>query len=180
MAEMSLKEKAALGWAAVVLAALALAGMWFTTFGPAWSRAAKAWKAEQDTDARQKTLISQKSMWEDAYREEVLKVPEVANADTRWSEVIAELAKKNGISISSNLADPKTESYDTMTKMDVETTWTGDFAALVRFLYDLENSGAGKFDVKRLSFSTERRTAGRLSGKITLTSIYREPGAAGE
>lgn len=173
MAELSLKEKSIAGVALVAILAVALVMSWFFVFSQSWRRAKNAFENERNTDASQKALIAKKGELENDYREEVLKVPAVANADTRCQELIVDLARKNRISVSSNQADTKVEDFDSMKRMDVDITWSGTFDALVRFLYDLETSDVGKFDVKKLNFTADRKNQGRISGKMTLTSIYR-------
>ncbi|MCR5413286.1 MAG: type II secretion system protein M [Kiritimatiellae bacterium] len=175
MAEMSYKEKAVSGVAFTVLLALLLVAMWFMHFSKSWKSAKAGYDREIEEDRREKLLISQKETLEENYRKEVLKIPEIANADTRCQEVIVDLAHKHGITVKDNNPQP-IDDFDSMKRMNVKISWTGTFEALVSFLYELETSDVGKFDVSELTFSAnEKKNPGQLSGSMTLTSIYRMP-----
>ena len=54
----------------------------------------------------------------------------------------------------------------------VDVKWTGAVESLVKFMYALENTEKGKFDVKSLSFSSGKRK-GFMSGSMTLICIFK-------
>ena len=64
------------------------------------------------------------------------------------------------------------ESIGNMDEVNLDVKWTGALESLVKFIYELENSDAGKFDVSALNFSPGKRQ-GYLGGSMTLKCIFK-------
>lgn len=174
MNEMSLKEKAALS-VVVMLALYAFAVvLWFVNCRAAWDKAAKAYNREKSNYARECKLIGERQFWADEYENEKSQMPTFGysqTTDTTWLQKMDELAEKNHIAISQRQGGKEVEKGD-VHELPIEVkNWEGALESLVRFLYELDNSADGMFDVSNLVFKPGAKK-GYLKGSFTLTCAY--------
>lgn len=175
MAVRSLKEKAVLGALGMAaLYALAVA-VWFMSASGAWASAKKKHDSAVKRIAREDRMIAEKDKWDQAYRDEVLQIRELdsgQNPDTFLYGLVQDIAGRNHITVSSQKTN-KEGVADEMKRMTVDIEWTGALESLVKFLYELETTDEGKFDVEAINFNPYTKRPGFLTGKMTLTCIYR-------
>ncbi len=175
MADMSLKEKALLGGIAVVGLYAFTAVLWFTTFSRSFKSARSQNEQAKADILRDKKIIGEKDLWEEAYLEALREIPEVPDgkrADAHMMEIVRRIAKAHNIVFSSEKSSRETVA-DEMNRLTIELDWTGAFETLVGFLHELETTDKGKFDVSAINFSPLSKRPGYLSGKMTLTCIFR-------
>ncbi len=173
MVSKALKEKAvfiALGVA--VLYALTI-GWWFLGSKDRVA-AKKRYDNAKATVLREKRTISEQHIWNERYDQEAALIPVVGEgqgADTVWMRVIGDLAASNHVFVSELKPGEEVLTGD-MQETSVDIKWTGAVESLVKFMYELENTDKGKFDVNSLSFSPGKRQ-GFMSGTMTLTCIFK-------
>lgn len=174
MAAKTLREKAvlaALGAGAVY----ALTALWgFTSCAKSWESSAKKEKRAFEIYERERNMISQRAEWDELYAEEASQIPVVEgaqSADTIWMGVMDGIATANNIFITERKPGREEESGD-MQQTTVDIRWTGAVESLVKFMYDLENTDKGKFDVQSLSFSPGKKK-GYMGGTMTLVCIFK-------
>ena len=172
---MSLKEKALLGGAAMFMLYAMTAVLWFTVFKKSAKGDLKAYaKAceNRDADAR---LIGEKDAWEEKYRTALGTIPEIPEgrrADVHMMSIVRPIAQRNNIRFTGEKSSDESVA-DEMNRLTIELDWTGAYETLVRFMYELESTDRGQFDVTAINFSPEKKNRGYLSGKMTLTCIFR-------
>lgn len=171
---MSLREKAVLaGLGVFVLYALTV--VYFIFAGRAqWTAAAKKYNDAKAKYERERRVISERALWDRRYEEEASLIPVVDDgkgADTAWMRVIGDIASTNFLFVSTLKASGEREMED-MKQTTVDMTWNGAFESLVKFMWEIENTDRGKFDIQSLSFS-QGKAKGYLSGNMTLNCIFK-------
>ncbi|MCQ2368700.1 MAG: hypothetical protein MJ109_06810 [Kiritimatiellae bacterium] len=174
MNTMSLKEKAAMAILAMVAAyALAIA-TWFMYSEAAWKKSSKLYHKAVETYEKETKLISERRKWTDAYEEEKARMPMFEtgkSTDTTWLAKMDSLAEKHHIFISQRQGGKEIEAGDVM-ELPIEVkNWEGALESLVHFMYELENSEEGMFDIRQISFKPSNKK-GYLKGTFTLTCAY--------
>lgn len=176
MGSMSLKEKAVLAGLAVVIVYALTIGWWFLgSSGRAAEK--KKWHNARAQVQKERTTISERGLWEERYEEEASRIPVIASdqgADTVWMRAIEDIAASNHVFVS-EFKPGKEDSEDwsgDMQKISVDIKWTAAVESLVKFMYELQNSDQGKFDVQYLSF-TQGKRQGFVSGNMTLVCIFK-------
>ena len=173
MVSKSLKEKAVFSALGILVLYAGTIGWWFLA-SSSRSKAVKRYEDQRAVVMREKKMISEKKLWEERYEEEASLVPlldEAQSADTVWMRVIGDIASMNNVFISD--IKPGTEEIaGDMLETSVDIKWTGAVESLVKFMYALENTDKGKFDVQSLSFSSGKRK-GFMSGSMTLVCIFK-------
>ena len=169
----SMREKAVLAIVATVLAyALVFAwGLWRGR--DAWDQSHAKFLKLRERCERETAEIARRGEWTAAYNEEVAKIPRLeagAGSDTAWMGMVDGIAKENAVFITDRRPGKEEEAGELLSQT-VEIRWSAALSSLVKFLYDLENSESGKFDVQAINFSPDRRP-GYLTGNMTLTCIY--------
>ena len=171
----SVKEKAVMaGLGVAALYALA-AGFWFVKGRYSWEDARKTLARTEANLQKERRTISERAMWDGLYNEEASRIPVVEagqSADTVWMGVMDEIAADTSIFITERKPG-KVEDAGDMKQTTVDIRWSGAFESLVKFLYELENTDKGKFDVQSLSFSPGKRK-GYLGGNMTLVCVFKE------
>lgn len=169
----SMREKAVLAIAAVtvVYAATLAFGLWRGR--ESWDQARAKYLKLRARCEREAAEIARGGEWDAAYDGEVAKIPRLdagAGSDTAWMGMVDGIAKENAVFITERRPGKEEEVGDLLSQT-VEIRWSAALSSLVKFLYDLENSEDGKFDVQAINFSPDRRP-GYLTGSMTLTCIY--------
>lgn len=176
MAAMSLKEKAVLAVSGILLLYIFTVAWWFLQADDR-STEKKKFNSARERVLREQKTISERSYWNDLYEQEASSIPVLdveQGADTVWMRTIEDIAKSNYVTISE--FKPGKEDVEEwsgeMQKISVDIKWKGAVESLVKFLYELQNSEQGKFDVQSLNFS-QTRDQGFMSGSMTLICIYK-------
>ena len=120
-------------------------------------------------------MIGERELWDERYEAEASQIPVVEEgqgSDTVWMRIVGDVAKKNNVFVSDIKAGRRMESIGNMDEVNLDVKWTGALESLVKFIYELENSDAGKFDVSSLNFSPGKRQ-GYLGGSMTLKCIFK-------
>lgn len=178
MGAMSLKEKAVLAIVGVAVVYIATIGWWI--LGSSGRDAAKSRLEKEISKVKdEKKTISERNHWEALYEEEASFIPVIAEdqgSDTVWMSTIGDIAQTNNVSIT-ELRPGKEDSEDwgDMKKTTVDIKWVGAVESLVKFMYELENTDKGKFDVQSLNFSQRSRSPGFMSGNMTIVCIFKRP-----
>jgi len=171
---MSLREKAVFAGLGV-FALYALTVAYFFLAGRAqWTAAADKYERAKATCERERKVISERSLWDQRYEEEASRIPVVDDgkgADTAWMRVIGDMASSNFLFTSTLKAAGETD-MDDMKQTTVDIAWSGAFESLVKFMWEIENTDKGKFDITFLSFS-QGKAKGYLSGNMTLNCIFK-------
>lgn len=171
---MSLKERAIVAFLAILAAYAFAIVAWFFYSEAAWTKSARMHKKAVDKFREEVALISQKDMWTDAYKVEKARMPafEFGEAtDTKWISKLCIIAEKNHIVIS-NLQGGKEIKAGDVLELPIEVkNWEGSLEALVKFMYELENTEEGMFDIKQINIRPSNKK-GYLKGSFVLTCAY--------
>lgn len=177
MSASTVREKAAAAIVVTIVLYVAAAAMWFfalTDPQSGWNRSRRAYDAACKTYERQRKLISERARWTEAYDEERARMPMFEagrDTDTTWMRRVSEAAERCHIVLSSVKVGKETSSGD-VKEVSVEVGgWEGALESLVKFMYDLENSGEGMFDIRHLSVAPSQKQ-GYLKGAFTVTCAY--------
>lgn len=173
--EITLKQKAALAVLAAVTMYLACIGLWFLRQENEWKKAARRYDDAKKTYLKECALVDEKEKWQAHYDSEASQIPAIAvgqGADTAWLRITDNIAASNHVFISTSSQSPETDAGDNMRKIVITAKWDAALESLVNYLYELENSGEGKFDVESLTLLPNNRKKGYLSGNISITCVY--------
>ena len=170
----SLREKAVMAIAGVVLLYVIAVIVWFVSSESAWKKAAKNYAKAKETYLRETRLIGEKRKWEEAYEAEKAQMPMFESGkatETTWRRKLDELAAKHLVLISSAQAGKEIEAGDVL-ELPIEVrSWEGSLQALVRLMHELENTEEGMFDITQISFKPSSKK-GYLRGSFTLNCAY--------
>lgn len=170
----SLREKAAMAVVGVVVLYAIAVAIWFTTSESAWRKAAKAYERESQRYEKEEKLIAQQRKWNELYESEKAAMPTFETGmatDTTWLRKVEELAKTNRVMITQIDSGDEVEAGDVL-ELPIEVrNFEGSLEALVRFMYDLESSKEGMFDVGEMSIKPSNKK-GYLKGAFSLTCAY--------
>ena len=167
MNAMTLKQKAVFAVLAVVGLYAVAALTWFLSAEAAWKKAARRYEQAKATYAKEERLIADKAKWDAAYEAEKAAMPTFA----AWLQKMGEVANRNLIQISQRGTQKEKLEIDDVTVLPIDASWEGSLEALVKFLYELENSKEGLFDVAELDFKPSAKK-GYLRGTFTLNCAY--------
>ena len=174
-ASISLKEKAILATLLVIFLYGALAVFWFLFQEKAWRRASLDYEKKVEKYNREVKLISQKSKYAAEYDEEKSRMPmfsiEAHNTDTTWLRKMDDFAAKYNVIIAQTDIGPEEAAGDVLERTITVRNFEGSLEALVKFMYELENSEIGMFDMKSLNLKPSQKK-GYLKGSFTITCAY--------
>ena len=160
--------------AAITLAAL-LIGITFLTATPVlddWKRIEVQIEEAQRRLQEDKSLIEQRSQWEERFVKLSKLMPEFSveeKMDTHWLSVMDQIAAKNGVIITKRQLGERKQMGD-IQELSIEVReWEGTLDALVHFLFDLQNLGA-KHDIKTLYVKPLQ--ASKLRCRFTLNCAF--------
>ena len=176
MARMSLKEKAILTGVGILILYIVTVAFWFLRSNSRML-AKKKLKNEELKVLREKKEIGRQAEWEELYEEAVGDIPVIENgksADTEWMRIIGDIAKDNNIKIDDikEVRDDAEPSSEMQCKV-FDVAWTGAVESIVKFLYTLQNTKVGLFDVKTLNFSPIVKQQGFMKGKMTIICMFK-------
>jgi hypothetical protein len=172
---MTLREKALASAIGSVLLYAALAGYWFVGGEKAWKKAYKAYTKSKNTFVEEEKLIAEKSRWDDEYAAERSQMPSFDNGSSTvstWIDQLDLLVKKHHIFVRELKPGKEIDAGEVM-ELSIEVPrWEGSLEALVRFMYELETTKEGMFDIRSLNFRPNNSKKGYLTGNFTLTCAY--------
>ncbi len=172
---MSLKEKAVFSTLVVVALYAIAVVLWFTMQESAWKRAAKDYARQVKKYSDEERLIGEKGKWSDAYETEKSRMPtfeaEATDTDTTWMEKMDGFAAKYHVVIRDTDIGEEVEAGDVLERTITVKSFEGSLDSLVKFLYELENSEKGMFDMKSLNLKPSSKK-GYLKGNFTITCAY--------
>lgn len=174
MNSMSLRQKAVFASLAVVALYAGAVAFWFLSAEGSWRKAARRYEKAKETYEKEERLIAEKDRWDAAYEEEKANMPTFASGkatDTTWLQKTGAIAATNLVQISQRGAKKESLEIDDVTVMPIDMTWEASLEALVKFLYALENSDEGLFDVASLSVRPGQKK-GYLRGSFTINCAY--------
>lgn len=173
--QMSLKEKAVFATLGVVLLYAFAVVLWFTMQQSAWKRAAMDYRKKENRYLSEEKLISRKNTWIQAYEDEKSRMPmfsaEALDTDTTWLRKMEYFAEKYNVVISQTESGAETAAGDVLEREITVRNFEGSLESLVRFMYELENSETGMFDMKSLNLKPSAKK-GYLKGSFTITCAY--------
>ncbi len=170
----SLKEKALMAVLGTVLLYGAAAASWFFYAQDAWKKSARAYGKAKETYLKERKLISERGKWATAYEDEKSNIPTFESGkatDTTWLGIMDKIALESKILITHRQPGKEVDAGEVL-ELPIEVrNWEGSLEALVRFMYELENTDQGMFDLKNLNFKPSSKK-GYLRGSFTLTCAY--------
>lgn len=176
MAKMSLKEKAILSGVAILVLYFATIAFWFLRSNSRMM-AKKKLRNEELKVLREKREIGRQKELEEQYEDAVASIPVIEkgkSADTEWMRIIGDIANENNIKIDDiREVHDNTEVSSEMQCKIFEVAWTGAVESIVKFLYTLQNTKVGLFDVKTLNFSPIVKQQGFMKGKMTIICMFK-------
>lgn len=173
MAMRSVHDQIVLSIVATVIAFGVAVGLWFMRQSQEWKKAERHYRQACAKLESENKLISEKKLWDARFDEEsaaIRTVDEGKQSDTIWLPIIDRLAAENYVFVSSSQVQKEVEAGD-MKQIGIEVHWDAAFESLVKFLYALETTDEGKFDVESINFSTTRKQ-GYLKGSLVLTCVF--------
>ena len=172
---MSLKEKAVFSSLFVVALYVVAVVLWFTMQESAWKRAAKDYARQVKKYADEERLIGERNKWADAYETEKSRMPtfdmEAYDTDTTWIRKMDDFAAKYHVVIAQTDIGDEVEAGDVLERTITVKNFEGSLESLVKFMYELENSDKGMFDMKSLNLKPSSKR-GYLKGSFTITCAY--------
>ena len=175
MNNMSLREKAVLAVIGTILLYGLAVVLWFTMQESAWKRAAKDYARQVKKYADEEKLIGEKNKWTDAYEMEKSRMPtfdaEAFDTDTTWMRKMDDFAAKYHVVIAQTEIGDEVEAGDVLERTITVRNFEGSLESLVKFMYELENSEKGMFDMKSLNLKPSSKK-GYLKGNFTITCAY--------
>lgn len=171
---MSLKEKAVLAVIGVIFLYGAAAVLWFVSQKEAWRKATRAYELACTNYAKECKLISEKKHWTDMYEDEKSLMPMFAfgkDVDTQWLQKTDEIAARNFIQIASRQNGKEVSAGEVLELPITGNGWEGSLDSLVKFMYELETTSEGMFDISAINFKPGSKK-GFLKGNFTLTCAY--------
>ena len=174
MSEISLKQKAVLASLAVAALYVGAVLFWFLSAESAWKKSARKYEQAKATYQKECRLIAERDRIDEDYEKEKAAMPTFAagkSTDTTWLQKTGEIAAKNLVQISQRGTQKEKMEIDDVTVLPIDASWEASLEAIVKFMYELENSGEGLFDVAELNFKPSQRR-GYLRGSFTVNCAY--------
>lgn len=178
LAGMSRRDRAVLA-AAGVLMLYGLAAFLFFGMGrrDAWTKAQKGYERAAARLAGERALVADRDAWRDRLEAIQLQMPTIAEdelAATRWKRVVEKIAAAHSFHILGYGAtsDGREEDLGEVWELALDIQYRSSLARLVEFLYALDTSEEGLFDVRQIEIATKK--PGELTGKFTLTCAYKK------
>lgn len=174
---MTLKEKAIVAVMVVVFMYAAAVALWFVRQDDEWTKSRREYATARAKYENECALIARKASLYEDYENEKTRMPTFAAGkatETVWLQKMGETAERNYIQIAARNSGKEIVAGDVTELPVTGKSWEGSLESLVKFLYDLETSTDGMFDVSTISISPSK--GGFLTGSFTLTCAYmREP-----
>ncbi len=170
----SLREKAVMAVIVVALLYAAAVAYWFLAAESSWKKAAKRYRAECRRYDSEAALIADRRHWNEAYESEKASMPMFSQGkatDSVWLRKVGDIARTNLVYISSVKPGEEISAGDVL-ELPIEIdSWEGSLEALVKFMYGLENSTEGMFNIRSIEMRPSSKK-GYLRGSMSLTCAY--------
>ncbi len=171
---MGLKEKAVALTLLMIALYAAAAATWFMHSELAWKKAASKYKSACATYSKEVETIEKERQYKEEYEQAKALMPSFEaekTTDGTWRRAVREIAQRNLILISDDEAKAEIVGDD-VHELPIEVrSWEGSLEALVKFIYELENSEDGMFAVTELNFKPSQKK-GYLRGSFKLHCAY--------
>ena len=171
---MGLKEKAVAAVLAMVALYAVAAATWFLHSEGAWKKAAKKYETACRTYRKEVATIAKKDTYAEDYEQAKAFMPSFETekaTETTWLKKMREIASRNLVVISQDEAKEE-KTGDDVQELPIEVrSWEGSLEALVKFMYELENTDEGMFAITDLNFKPSSKK-GYLRGSFTLNCAY--------
>ena len=173
-----LKQKAVT--AIVVMAVLyaAAVGVWFLTVRTSWKKAAQGYETACKAYAAEEALIDQGDMWAERYKTardqmHMFTEAESKHIDTTWIEIVSRLAEENFVRVTDMNANNKADVDDEVHILPITgIRFEASLEAVVRFMYALDTSTEGVFNVRDLTLDPINNKPGYLKGTCEISCAY--------
>ena len=96
---------------------------------------------------------------------------EAFDTDTTWMRKMDDFAAKYHVVIAQTEIGDEVEAGDVLERTITVRNFEGSLESLVKFMYELENSEKGMFDMKSLNLKPSSKK-GYLKGNFTITCAY--------
>lgn len=173
---MSLREKAVMATVGVVVLYSIAVATWFLSAEGSWKKASKTYARERSRFEQEEKLIGETQKWKDDYETERQTMSPISSdnrsADTFWLRKVEDMAKRHLVDITGIKAEKENEADDVFELEIKVQRYEASLQALVEFIYELETSDQGMFDVKQISIAKQNAKKGYLSGSFTVTCAY--------
>lgn len=184
MSGMSRRDRAILAVVVLLLLYGFAALLFFTGRRAAWTKARQTHQTAVQRLAGERRLIADREAWSDKLEHIQLQMPMIPEdklAVTHWKKIVEEIARNHSFHIIGYSADNKKEEdkevdLGEVWELSLDIEYRSSLRRLVEFLYALNTSEEGLFDVRQLEVST--RKPGELNGKLTLTCAYKKKGTS--
>lgn len=172
---MTLKEKIVAASFLAVLLYAAAAALWFFVQQDAWKKAFRNYDRAEKKYQSEKRLISKTNEWEERYEEARSKMPmfdvDATDTDTTWMRKMDDFSMKYKVIIAQTDIENEESTGDVFSRTISVRNFEGSLESLVKFMFELENSSSGTFDVKTLSLKPSNK-AGYLKGSFAISCAY--------
>lgn len=161
--------------AVALVAVLGFAAFCFVRGLGDWSVARKKYEKQTEKLDAQRHLIADREEWAERLERSQLQMPMIDTDElpaTRWKRVVGTIARDHGFQILGYNNDGVEEDQGEVWELALDIQFRSSLRRLVEFLYALDTSDEGLFDVRQLEISTKR--PGELTGKFTLTCAYKK------
>jgi hypothetical protein len=175
MNSMSLKEKIILAATGVVLLYVLTAAVWFMFQRDVWQRSVKNYKRVTQRYASEERLIAKKKDYVAKYDEAKDRMPmfnfSATDTDTKWMRKMDEFSSKYHVVIAQTSIEDEVAAGDVFERTIVVRNFEGSLDALIKFMYELDHSADGAFNMKSLSLKPSSKK-GYLKGSFTISCAY--------
>lgn len=172
---MTLKEKSAVAVLVMVVLFLLEGAVYFLYSQDDWKKASGKYEKACRTYEREEKLIARKRQYADAYESGKAAMKffeEDEKVDSFWNRRVEEIATTNNVFIAQSSSGKVTASGD-IYELPIEVrSFEASLESLVKFLYALENSDDGLFNIRALSVQPNQAKPGYLKGSMTISCAF--------
>lgn len=147
-----------------------------TALAPAsWTKAAREYDKSHKKYLDEEKLISQRQRWNEDYETEKSRMPtfeyDADETDTKWQGMMYEYAKKYSLVFRVDIRNEEQGAGEVLERTVELSDFEGALEPLVKFIYELNTTSEGMFDVKSLNLKPSNKR-GYLKGSLTITCAY--------
>ena len=169
-----MKEKSAIVIVSIIAVYAATVLCWFLRQEGEWKKTFKAYERAVERYKKESNLISERGKWNDEYDEEKSRMPifsEDEDTVTKCLRKLGDIAQKNNVFIDKRQNGTEIKAGDVW-EMPIDVRdWEGALEMLVKFLYELENTDEGMFNLSKINFKPSQKP-GYFKGSFTLNCAY--------
>lgn len=184
MSGMSRRDRALLAVVVMLLLYGFAALLFFMGRKDAWVKAQRDHQRAVQRLAGERQLVADREAWSDRLEHIQLQMPVIGEdklATTHWKKIVEDIARPLsfhivGYATDNKKEEDKEEDLGEVWELSLDIQYRSSLRRLVEFLYALDNSEVGLFDVRKLEIS--QRKPGELTGNLTLTCAYKKKGTS--